>query len=102
VEIERTDSVANIVGSVGRGYYAIEALAPAHVDLSRDTFEIRICGFALRKGSAATPVADARLCGTISGFLHGIQAAGEDLDFAHRHGAIGSPTLLVVGPELKG
>jgi len=102
VDVGRTDSVANLLGSVGRGYYAIEALAPARVDPDRDYFEVRICGFALRKGAAAAPVSDARLCGSFSGFLRGIQAGGRDLDFASRIGTIGSPTLLVVGPELKG
>ena len=93
--------VASLLTAVARGYYLVDVLGGGRFDLEQDRFQLPVCGFALRQGRAATPVAGAWLTGSISSWLHGIQGVARDLEFEPWSGMIGSPTALVTGLELR-
>lgn len=93
--------VASLLTAVARGYYLIALEGNGHFDLERDSFRLPVCGFALRQGRAAAPVAGAWLTGSISSWLRGLQATARDLEFQPWSGMIGSPTTLVTGLELR-
>ena len=93
--------VASLLTAVARGYYLIETQGSGQFDLENDRFRLPVCGFALRQGRAATPIAGAWLTGSISSWLRGIQGVARDLEFEPRSGMIGSPTTLVSGLELR-
>lgn len=101
IEPDPAQPVAALVGSVARGFYLLDALAPARFDFEGDRFALPVCGFALRRGQAVEPVAEGVLSGTVSGLLRGVQAVGRDLSFRPAAGLLGSPTLLVSGLELR-
>lgn len=92
---------AELLSSVARGYYLVEATAGGLFDLEEDRFCLPVCGFVLRQGRADAAVGGAWLCGAVSSFLRGIQAVARDLLFLPYEGMIGSPTLLVTGLELR-
>jgi PmbA protein len=94
--------VVAMLGSIANGYYLIDATGFGRFDLAEGRFALPVCGFAVRGGRAAAPVAGAWLCGRIGAFLQGIVAVGRDLIFQPLGGMIGSPTLLVTGLELLG
>jgi PmbA protein len=93
--------VAELLAAVSRGYYLIEAPSAGEFDLESDRFRLPVSGFALRQGKAVSPLAGAELVGSISGWLHGIQASARDLEFRSLAGMLGSPTTLVTGLELR-
>ena len=93
--------MASLLAAVPRGYYLIDTEGSGRFDLERDRFRLPVCGFALRQGQAASPVAGAWLTGSISAWLHGIQGIARDLEFEPWSGMIGSPTTLVTGLELR-
>jgi predicted Zn-dependent protease len=95
-------SAVSLLGAVARGYYLVDAAGSGHVDIDEDRFNLPVCGFALRKGRPAGQIASAVLCGSVSGFLQGIQAVARDLTFRPRGAMVGSPTLLLSGLELTG
>ena len=93
--------VASLLGSVSQGYYLIDVTGPGRFDLVADRFALPVCGFAVAAGRASAPVAGAWLCGGIGTFLRGIAGVGRDLTFHPLDGMIGSPTVLVLGLELR-
>ncbi len=93
--------VATLLTAVARGYYLIDTQGNGHFDLEQDRFQLPVCGFALRQGRAAAPLAGAWLTGSISSWLRGIQGVARDLEFEPWSGMIGSPTTLVTGLELR-
>jgi predicted Zn-dependent protease len=95
-------SVADLLGQVHRGYYLLEATGAAEVEASQGRFSLPVCGFEIRSGRASGPVKDSYLCGTLTGFLQGVQGVGRDLAFTPLDGLLGSPTALVTGLELRG
>jgi predicted Zn-dependent protease len=92
--------VAQLLGSVARGYYFLDVDGPGHFDLDEDRFTLPVVGYSVRQGRADAPVAEVSLTGTLSGLLRGIQGVGRDLAFLPRDGMLGCPTLLVTGPEV--
>jgi predicted Zn-dependent protease len=93
--------VASLLAAVARGYYLIDTQGSGRFDLERDRFRLPVCGFALRQGRAAAPLARAWLTGSISSWLWGIKGVARDLEFQPWSGMIGSPTTLVTGLELR-
>ena len=93
--------VASLLTAVARGYYLIETQGGGQFDLERDRFRLPVCGFTLRQGQPAVPLAGAWLTGSISAWLRGIQGIARDLEFEPWSGMIGSPTTLVTGLELR-
>jgi predicted Zn-dependent protease len=93
--------VASLLTGVARGYYLIETRGSGQFDLERDRFRLPVCGFTLRQGQPAVPLAGAWLTGSISAWLRGIQGVARDLEFEPWSGMIGSPTTLVTGLELR-
>ncbi len=93
--------VAELLGSVARGFYLLEPLGPARVELAGDRFSLPVCGFVLRRGEATGTVANALLCGAVSALLKGLVATARDLEFRAADGLIGAPTALVAGLELR-
>jgi predicted Zn-dependent protease len=93
---------AALLGSVARGFYLLEVLGPGRFDFAADRFELPVCGFALRRGSAAGSFAHATLRGSIAALLRGVQATARDLTFQAGSGRIGAPSILVIGLELVG
>jgi predicted Zn-dependent protease len=94
--------VAALLGSVARGYYLLDATGPGRFDLAADRFALPVCGFTVQSGRASAPIARAWLCGGIGAFLKGIVGVGRDLTLQPLDGMIGSPTVLVMGLELRG
>ncbi|HZF09350.1 MAG TPA: metallopeptidase TldD-related protein [Thermoanaerobaculia bacterium] len=95
-------SVASLLQAVKRGYYLIDAPGAMHLDLDADLFSLSVQGFAVESGRATAPVSKARLTGGVGALLRGIAAVGRDLSFEMLDGMIGSPSLLVMGLELRG
>lgn len=85
-----------------RGFYWLDALGPARVELAEDRFSLPVCGFRLLQGKATEPVAAAVVRGTLRTLLNGIRGVGRDLSFLPLGHLIGAPTLLVEGLELDG
>ncbi len=92
---------ADLLGSIARGFYLLEPLGPARVELARDRFSLPVCGFVLRRGEAAGTLASARLCGGLRALLNGVQATARDLEFQASDGLVGAPSTLVAGLELR-
>jgi len=86
------------------GYYLIDApdATRLDLDLEADLFRLPVQGFAVEAGRATAPVSKAHLTGGVGALLRGIAAVGRDLSFEMLDGMIGSPSLLVMGPELRG
>jgi predicted Zn-dependent protease len=93
--------VASLLQDITRGYYLIDSTGGGTFDLAADRFSLPVCGFEVRSGRAAAPVAGSRLCGSISAFLRGVQGVARDLTFLPLDGMIGSPSALVTGLELR-
>ncbi len=94
-------SVADLLASVARGFYLLEPLGPARVELAEDRFSLPVCGFVVRRGRASAALANARLCGGVRALLQGVQATARDLEFRASDGMIGAPSTLVAGLELR-
>jgi hypothetical protein len=94
-------SVAALLGAVARGYYLLDATGPGRFDCEGDRFSLPVCGFAVIGGRASAPVARAWLCGSLGGFLRGLEGVARDLVFLPLDGLLGSPTLLVTGLEIR-
>jgi PmbA protein len=94
-------SVAALLGAVARGYYLLDATGPGRFDCEGDRFSLPVCGFAVVAGRASAPVAKAWLCGSVGGFLRGLEGLARDLVFLPLDGLLGSPTLLVTGLEIR-
>jgi PmbA protein len=93
---------AALVGALGGGSYILDADGPGHFDLSADRFAMPVCGFHLAAGTARRPFAGGWLCGGITALLHGIVGVARDLTFFPLAGMVGSPTLRIVGLEVRG
>lgn len=92
---------AELVSSVSRGFYLLDVLGPARVDLDADRFALPVSGFALARGRATATVGRAWLRGGVGALLRGVRAVGRDLTFLPLDGMIGSPSLLLGGLELR-
>jgi len=101
IEPDAGCAVGDLIASVARGYYLIEAGGAATMDFANDRLQVPVDGLALEQGRAVRPVANAWLVGSISGLLHGIEACGRDLTFFAWGGLLGTPTIRVVGLELR-
>lgn len=96
-----TEPLGNLLESVARGYYFIEA--PTGATLMADGhFVLPVAGFSLEKGRPSQPVARAMLCGSLRSFLRGVQAAARDLEFFPLAGGmLGAPSVLTTGLEVR-
>lgn len=94
-------AAGSLVAAVSRGHYLIEPTGGGRFDFEKDQFWLPVCGFALRRGTVEVPLAHARLEGSISAFLQGVQTVARDLDFQPLGGMLGSPSLLVTGVGLS-
>ena len=94
-------AVASLLGALARGYYLLDATAALRFDGPEERFALPVCGFAVQGGRAFAPVAGAWLCGSIGGFLRGVEAVARDLVFLPLDGMLGAPTLLVAGLEIR-
>lgn len=90
-----------LVASLSRGYYLLDAPAPARFDFERDRFLLPVNGFEILGGRARTPVTGVALTGTIGALLRGVRGLARDLTFAsHPVGLVGSPSARLGGLEL--
>lgn len=94
--------VSDLLSGVRRGYYFIDALGPATIDVERNRLSLAVCGFAVERGVPRRPIKRAWLTGSVSSFLGGIDAVGRDLRFRASNGCHGSPSLLVTGLGVEG
>lgn len=94
-------SVAELLGSVQRGYYLVDVAGTPTMDWSTGRFTLPVCGLEIRAGRAAGAMAGSRLCGSAASLLRGVNAAARDLSFLPFDGMMGSPTVLVTGLELR-
>lgn len=93
-------SVGSLLGAVSRGFYLVEPTGPGRFDFPEDRFHLPVCGFVVRQGRAAAPLAGVWLAGSIRSLLQGIQATARDLVFEPLGAMVGSPTLLITGLDL--
>ena len=94
---------AEMVGSLSRGYYLLDAPWPGSFDFADDRFALPVRGFELQGGRARMPVTGVQLVGKISSLLRGVRAVARDLTFVRRPiGLVGSPTVRLSGLELHG
>ncbi len=100
VEPHREVSPADLIGSVGTGYYWIDVRGSGLFDLTRDHFELPVMGFRLRRGRASDPVARAVLKGSIGELLRSVRGVARDLNFSPRRSLLGAPTMLLEGLSL--
>ncbi len=94
-------AVSALLGALARGYYLLDTTGAGRFDIDGDRFALPVCGFAVTSGRASAPVAKAWLCGSLGGFLRGIDAVARDLAFLPLDGLLGAPTLLVTGLEIR-
>jgi PmbA protein len=94
-------AVSALLGALARGYYLLDTTGAGRFDLEADRFTLPVCGFAVASGRASAPVAKAWLCGSLGGFLRGVDAVARDLAFLPLDGLLGAPTLLVTGLEIR-
>jgi PmbA protein len=92
---------ADLVDSVARGHYLLDAGRPARFHFVDDRFTVPVCGYVLEKGQARAPIARTLLTGSIRALLHGVQAVAADLELYPLGALYGGPTLLVTGLELR-
>jgi len=92
---------ADLVSSVARGFYLLDAVGTPRVDPGADRFALEVCGFGLVQGRARSPLARGWLCGGIGALLRGVRAVGRDLTFLPAGGMVGAPTLLLTGLEIR-
>ena len=93
---------ADLVGSLSRGYYLLDAVDGGSFRFAEDRFELGVRGFEMVGGRARMPVADVRLVGRISALLRGVAAVARDLTLVRLPaGLLGSPTLRLQGLELE-
>ncbi len=93
---------SELISAVARGFYWLEALGPARVDLGADRFTVEVCGFEVAQGVAQRSIGRAWLCGGIGAFARGVRATARDLAFTPAGGGmVGAPTLLVAGLEIR-
>ncbi len=94
-------SVADLLGQISRGYYLLDTAGPGRFVWDENRFELPVCGFEVRGGRAAVPMAGSKLTGSFTALLQGLAAVGRDLSFLPLRGMIGSPSVLVTGLELN-
>lgn len=93
-------SVASLLGSLEQGYFWLEAPAAGSFDLENDHFELPVAGFALEHGRVRSPIAGARLRGSVRELLAGLRRVARDLAFSPFDGMIGAPSALFDGLEV--
>lgn len=94
--------VATLLADLARGYYFIDVDGPARVDLEGGRIVLPVLGFEVRGGRPLRPIRRAWLGGGLGPVLRAVQAAARDLTFFPGNGAVGSPTLLLGGLEVRG
>jgi predicted Zn-dependent protease len=93
---------AELISAVARGFYWLDIVGPATVDLAADRFIVEVCGFEVARGAAQHSIARAWLCGGVSALMRGVRATARDLVFTPGGGGlVGTPTLLVAGLEVR-
>ncbi len=93
---------ADLISAVARGYYWLDVVGPATVDLEADRFAVEVCGFEVAQGAAQRSIGRVWLCGGVGALMRGVRAAARDLAFIPSGGGIvGAPTLLVSGLEIR-
>lgn len=91
-----------MLAGVARGFYLLDTLGPARIDLDADRLALPVCGFALTQGEAEQAIGRSWLVGAVSALFQGIRGVGSDLEFAPTGGGmVGAPTLSVAGLELR-
>ena len=101
IEPQTGVGVGDLLQSVTRGYYLLEALGPGQFDFAGDRFRIPVCGFVLSQGQATAPLSRTWLEGGITTLLRNIRAVARDLTFQPQGAMIGAPSLLVTGLGLR-
>jgi PmbA protein len=102
IEPEPKQSPGALLSELGRGHYFLESRDAGRFDLDGDRFEIRVGGFAVRAGRPTSAISGARLSGSVSQLLGGLESAARDLTFFPLGGLLGSPSLLVTGLDVNG
>jgi len=82
------------------GHYFLDPVDAGRFDLTNDRFEMTVAGFSVRSGTPTAAVSRARLSGTISQLLGGLDAVARDLTFFPLGGLLGSPSLRIVGLDV--
>lgn len=98
---ERSRAPAELVASVARGLYALEAEGTPTIDVDEDRFVLPVAGFRLRAGQATAAVRGCEVVGTLRGLFQGLEGVGRDLRFLPFEACFGSPTLLFSGLETR-
>jgi PmbA protein len=91
----------DLIAGVTRGYYLVEVTGQPRVDWSTGRLSVPVCGFHLARGQAKAPLAGAWFETTVSGLFRSVQGAARDLAFLPLGAMVGSPSLLVSGPEIR-
>ncbi|MBZ0088905.1 MAG: hypothetical protein K8H90_00860 [Thermoanaerobaculia bacterium] len=90
-----------LIAGVTRGYYLVEVTGQPRVDWKSGRLSVPVCGFHLDQGKARAPLAGAWFETTVAGFFRSVQVAARDLAFFPLAAMVGSPSLLVSGPEIR-
>lgn len=95
--------VAALLSEVARGYYFIDLAGAPRVDLGAGRVALPVLGFEVRGGRPVRPIRRAWLAAGVGPLLRGVQGAARDLTFVPvAGGAVGSPSLLLSGLEVRG
>lgn len=90
-----------LVASLSRGYYLLDPVSAARIDLEEDRFLLPVSGFEILGGRARRPITGVALTGRVTALLRGVRARARDLAFTpHAVGLIGSPSVRLAGLEL--
>lgn len=95
-------AVATLLEEVARGYYFIDVVGSPRIDLPGRRLALPVSGFEVRGGRPMRPIRRAWLAGGLGPLLRSIQATARDLTFFPFAGAIGSPSVLLAGLEVRG
>lgn len=98
---DRSQAPGALLAELERGHYFLESLDRGRFDLEGDRFEIAVGGFAVRDGRPTSTISGARLSGTMTGLLGGLEAVARDLTFFPLGGLLGSPSLLISGLDVN-
>ncbi|MEM6793821.1 MAG: metallopeptidase TldD-related protein [Acidobacteriota bacterium] len=99
---DRRAAVADLLGSLSRGYYLLAADGAVRLKDGHRRFAVPVSGFAIDGGRPTGSVSGAWLTGSVPSLLSGVVALARDLTFVPCGSAlIGAPTVLVRGLELR-
>jgi PmbA protein len=92
-------SPAEMIGSIKKGLYIIEAMGMHTANPISGQFSIGVSGLWIEDGKVAFPVKEAVISGNILDFFGRVVSVGDDLRF---YGNIGAPSLLVGETDISG